>query len=311
MPSFAGEVKNELARLMDKKPCCRRAEVAGLLRMGAAVTLGAGRALGLSFATENAAVARKALILLKEAGPVETEVTVSRFHRLKKNNSYMVRIVPSPAVEPLLARLGMTPGTMPQAAHGGSLLRRACCRAAYLRGAFLGGGSVNRPGASYHLEFVTPNYQFAELLQSLLRRLRLPVGVTERKDAYIVYLKEGDAIADLLALMQADAAVEAFEVARNVKDVRNQVNRLVNCETANISKAAAASARRIAEIRRLEAEGKLAALPEPLRQTAKVRLENPGATLAELAALLGIGRSGVNHRLRRIAELAGRKEGEN
>ena len=311
MPSFAGEVKNELARLMDKKPCCRRAEVAGLLRMGAAVTLGAGRALGLSFATENAAVARKALILLKEAGPVETEVTVSRFRRLKKNNSYMVRIVPSPAVAPLLVRLGMTPDTMPQAAHGGPLLRRACCRAAYLRGAFLGGGSVNRPGASYHLEFVTPNYQFAELLQSLLRRLRLPVGVTERKDAYIVYLKEGDAIADLLALMQADAAVEAFEVARNVKDVRNQVNRLVNCETANISKAAAASARRIAEIRRLEAEGKLAALPEPLRQTAKVRLENPGATLAELAALLEIGRSGVNHRLRRIAELAGRKEGEN
>ena len=144
MPSFAGEVKNELARLMDKKPCCRRAEVAGLLRMGAAVTLGAERALGLSFATENAAVARKALILLKEAGPVETELTVSRFHRLKKNNSYMVRIVPSPAVEPLLVRLGMTPGTMPQAANGGSLLRRACCRAAYLRGAFLGGGSVNR-----------------------------------------------------------------------------------------------------------------------------------------------------------------------
>ena len=275
MPSFAGEVKNELARLMDKKPCCRRAEVAGLLRMGAAVTLGAGRALGLSFATENAAVARKALILLKEAGPVETEVTVSRFRRLKKNNSYMVRIVPSPAVAPLLVRLGMTPDTMPQAAHGGPLLRRACCRAAYLRGAFLGGGSVNRPGAPYHLEFVTPNYQFAELLQSLLRRLRLPVGVTERKDAYIVYLKEGDAIADLLALMQADAAVEAFEVARNVKDVRNQVNRLVNCETANISKAAAASARRIAEIRRLEAEGKLAALPEPLRQTAKVRPARP------------------------------------
>ena len=145
--------------------------------------------------------------------------------------------------------------------------------------------------------------------QTLLKKFGLPGGITERKDAYIVYLKEGDAIADLLALMEAEAAVEAFEVVRNVKEVRNQVNRLVNCETANINKTAAAAAKRIAEIRHLKETGKLRHLPEPLQKTALARIENPDATLAELAALLGIGRSGVNHRLRRIAELAKEEEG--
>ena len=308
MPSFSADVKNELARLMYRRLCCRRAEVAGLLRLGAVMTLGAGRTLGLTFATENAAVARKALILLREAGPVETEIAVRRFRRLKKNNIYTVRVRPGPKVSALLKSLGLTPDTMPQAAHSGPLLRRSCCRIAYLRGAFLGGGSVNRPAAAYHLEFVTSNYQIADLLQSLLKRIGLPGGITERKDAYVVYLKEGDAIADLLALMEAEAGVEAFEVARNVKEVRNQVNRLVNCETANINKTATAAAKRIAEIRQLKAEGKLSRLPEPLRKTALARIENPDATLAELAALLGVGRSGVNHRLRRIAEFAKEEE---
>lgn len=308
MTSFSADVKNELARLTYRRPCCRRAETAGLLRLGAAMTLGAGGALGLSFVTENAAVARKALTLLKEAGPVETEIAVRRFRRLKKNNTYTVQVRPSGEVAALLKTLGLTPKTMPQAAHEGPLLRRSCCRIAYLRGAFLGGGSVNRPAAACHLEFVAPNYQIADLLQSLLKKVGLPGGITERKDAYVVYLKEGDAIADLLALMEAEAAVEAFEVARNVREVRNQVNRLVNCETANINKTAAAAAKRIAEIRQLKGSGKLSRLPEPLQKTALARIEHPDATLSELAALLGIGRSGVNHRLRRIAELAKEEE---
>ena len=187
------------------------------------------------------------------------------------------------------------------------LLRRSCCRVAYLRGAFLGGGSVNRPEAGYHLELVSGNYQFAELLASLLKRLDMPAGLTDRKDAYVVYLKESDAIVDFLGVMQAEQAVEAFEVTRNVKEVRNQVNRLVNCETANLQKTVDAAGRQIADIRALAAAGRLAQLPPPLRAAAEARLAHPDATLAELAALLGIGRSGVNHRLRKLSELAAGK----
>ena len=308
MASFSTDVKNELARLTYQRPCCRHAEAAGLLRLGASMTLGAGGALGITFVTENAATARKALTLLKETAPVETEIAVRRFRRLKKNNSYTVRVRPSAEVASLLKRLRLTPDTMPKATNLGPLLRRSCCRIAYLRGAFLGGASVNRPAASPHLEFVTSNYQVAELLQALLKKIGLSGGVTERKDAYVVYLKEGDAIADLLALMEAEAAVDAFEAARNVKEVRNQVNRIVNCETANINKTAAAAAKRIAEIRQLKAEGTLSRLSEALQKTARARIEHPDATLSELAALLGIGRSGVNHRLRRIAELSKEEE---
>lgn len=302
--SFAADVKNELAHMVVENACCRKAELSGLLRMGAVITLGARRSLGLSFTTENAAVARRALVLLKELGVVRTEITVSRSRRLKKNNSYTVRALPGPEMEGLLKELGMTSDTMPTAAHTGTMLRRPCCRAAYLRGAFLGGGSVNRPEAEYHLELVTQNYQFAELLTALLKRFELPVGLTDRKGTYIVYLKEGDAIVELLTMMEAVTAVENFESARNLKEVRNQVNRLVNCETANLQKTANAAGKQLACIQKLAAQGRLAGLSPALRETAEARLKHAGASLTELAELLGVGRSGINHRLRKLTQLA-------
>ena len=167
MPSFATEVKNELARLIYDKECCRTAELAALLRMGATISLGAAHALGINFTTENAAVARKALTLLKETGDVRTEIMVSRSRRLKKNNSYCVRVLPSPKVSALLERLGLMHGASFNVGSDSALLRRQCCRIAYLRGAFMGGGSVTRPDASCHLEMVTGSYAFAELLSSL------------------------------------------------------------------------------------------------------------------------------------------------
>ena len=304
MPSFATEVKNELARLMYEKECCRTAELAALLRMGAAMTIGAHHALGLNFTTENAAVARKTLMLLKDTGEVHTEVTVSRSRRLKKNNSYCVRVVPSPKVSVLLERLGLMHGDSLNMGTDSAILRRQCCRAAYLRGAFQGGGSVNRPESDYHLELVTGSYPFAELLLNLMRRMGLPAGITDRKDAYLVYLKEGDAVIDFLGMLQADKAVEDFEVARNLKEVRNQVNRLVNCETANLQKTVDAAGRQIQEIHQLQAAGRLQGLAPALLQAAVARLGHPDATLSELAELLQVGKSGINHRLRKLSKLA-------
>ncbi len=303
MPSFSGDVKNELARLPLSKECCERAELAGLLRMGASLTLGAKRALGISFVTEHAAVARRTLVLLKQAGAVRTEVMVRRSRRLSKSNTYAIRVMPGENVGALLAGMGLSPGAISTDGKS-ALFRRKCCRVSYLRGAFLAGGSVNRPDASCHLEYVTTNYQFAELLQTLLRRLGFSAGLAGRKEDYVVYLKEGDAILGFLAMVGAEEAATAFEVARNIKEVRNQVNRLVNCETANLNKTATAAARQVAAIRSFAAAGGLAGLSPGLRAAAEARLAYPEASLAELGAELGVGRSGVNHRLRRLMELA-------
>lgn len=305
MPSFATEVKNELARLNYDTSCCRTAELAALLRMGSNLTFGLRRTFGLNFTTENAAVARKVLQLLKaEGGGIKTEITVSRSKRLKKNNSYTVLVPPAPEVAGLLEHLGFLHEESLNMDTDIAILKKNCCRIAYLRGAFLGGGSVNRPESAYHLELVTGSFALAQLLFQLLKKMDFPVGLTDRKDSYIIYLKEGDAVIDFLGLLEAEDAVEAFEVARNVKEVREQVNRLVNCETANLQKAVDAAGRQLAIIRQLETDGKLASLPPKVRAAAKARLENPDATLQELAEMLGISKSGMNHRMRKLKELA-------
>ena len=312
MPSFATEVKNEAARLAYDSACCRTAELAALLRMGAAITIGARHTFGLNFKTENAAVARKALQLLKsEGGGVKTEVTVSRNRRLKKNNRYTIAVPPEPSVSALLETLGFLQEERLNMDSDARLLRKACCRAAYLRGAFLGGGSVNRPDARCHLELVTGSYALGTLLRNLLRRMEFPVGMTERKESYVIYLKEGDAILDFLAMMGAEKAARTMEVARNVKEVREQVNRIVNCETANLQKAVDAAGRQLEDIRRLSAAGVLEGLPEPLREVAAVRLAQPSARLGELAETIHLTKSGLNHRMRKLHELAVQLEEEN
>ena len=304
MPSFATEVKNELARLVDENSCCKIAELAALLRMGAVMTMGGNRSLGINFTTENAAVARRTLTLLKASGEVRTEVMVSRARRLKKHNSYCVRVIPSLVVSDLLAKLGLMHGDNLNVGSDSAILRKHCCRHAYLRGAFLGGGSVNRPEGSYHLELVTGSEVFAQLLLSLCRKFDLPVGLSERKNDYIVYIKESDAIMDFLAIIGAENALVEFEVARNLKEVRNQVNRLVNCETANLQKTANASVRQMEHIKLIKAKLGFDSLPEPLQEVAVVRLSHPDASLKELAEVLHISKSGINHRLRKLEKIA-------
>lgn len=305
MPSFATEVKNELARLNYEDSCCRTAELAALLRMGATMTFGLRHTFGLNFTSKNAAVARKTLMLLKsEGGDIHTEITVSRSRQLNKNNNYTVKVIPSPNVAQLLQRLGFLHDDSLNMDSDMGLLRKSCCRIAYLRGAFQGGGSVNKPESAYHLELVTGSFGLGNLLYRLLKRMGFPVGFVDRKADYIVYLKEGDAVIDFLAMIKADKAVEAFEIARNVKEVRAQVNRLVNCETANLQKAVDAAGRQIAAIRLLKVQGLLEKLPKKIKKTAQLRLENPDITLTELAAMLGVSKSGISHRLRKIQEIA-------
>lgn len=304
MASFATEVKNELTRKTTKKRCCQTAELAALLRMGASMTIGTGMMLGLSFVTENAAVARRTLQLLKAVGQVRTEVTVSRSKRLKKNNRYTLRVAPSPQVRPLIEDMGMLGDSNGSVGRDNQLLKKRCCRQAYLRGAFLGGGSINRPDALCHLEMVTASYGFGDTLINVLRRLDIPAGFTDRKGKYLVYVKDGEAIMDLLSMMGAVKTLDEYESGRNLKEVRSQVNRLVNCETANLQRSVVAAVKQMEAIEQLQETGCLEKLPLRLRKTARARLENPEASLTELADVLLVTKSCVSHRLQKLLDLA-------
>ena len=304
MPSFASDVKNALSRTDTERECCQTAELAALLRMGASMVTDGEHGLGLRFEAASAAVARRVIRLLRTMDTgIETSVAMERTPQLRRR-TYIVNITAGEAVTPLLTRLGFLEAGTLRAGTDMELIRKKCCRAAYLRGAFLGGGSVNRPEASCHLEITAKSATMGRALHTLLRRLHFPVGMTDRRDTYVVYLKEGDAVMDFLALIGAEEAAEEIEVARNLKEVRAQVNRLVNVETANLQRAVDAAAQQLAAIECLASTGRLAALSEDLRETAEMRRAHPEVSMAELAALCHISKSGMSHRLRKICRAA-------
>ena len=303
MPSFASDVKNALSRTDAERDCCRTAELAALLRMGASMVTDGEHGLGLRFETTSAAVARRVIRLLRAMdASLATSVAMERTPQLRRR-TYIVNIAAGEGVTPLLTRLGFLTGGETLRTDV-QLLRKKCCRAAYLRGAFLGGGSVNRPEARCHLEITAKSAALGRALHTLLRRLHFPVGMTDRRETYVVYLKESDAVMDFLALIGAEEAAEEIEVARNLKEVRAQVNRLVNVETANLQRAVDAAADQLAAIERLAAAGRLAALSEELRETAEMRRVHPEVSMTELAALCHISKSGMSHRLRKLCTMA-------
>lgn len=305
--SFSVVTKNELARVMATKECCRLAELAALVKMDGTLQLSGGRRAALNIVTENAAVARKVFSLFKDIFGVQTEILVSKKIRLRKNNIYLVRIAPHEGAMAVLVRLGMVDKDSNLLdSMLGDLIQRDCCRRAYLRGAFLGGGSVNSPEGTYHLEIVTNNQRHARDLVRLMKKFNLSAKVSYRKNWYVVYLKESEQIVSCLNIMGAHTALLNFENIRVYKDVRNNVNRLVNCETANLNKTVDASVRQIESINIIAQKMGLNKLTPTLREAATVRLQNPDASLKELGELMHppVGKSGVNHRLRKLEKIA-------
>ncbi|MCR5502100.1 MAG: DNA-binding protein WhiA [Lachnospiraceae bacterium] len=185
-------------------------------------------------------------------------------------------------------------------------LKKACCRRAYVRGAFLSAGYINHPEKGYSLEFVCPAKESAELLTECLNGFSVEPKQTGRKGCIVLYLKEAEAIADTLNIMGASRTLLYLESLRVEKDVRNLLNRKVNCEAANIAKTVSASANQIGDIEKIEEKIGIENLPEPLRQMAKIRLQYPSASLSELGGYLDppVGKSGVNHRLRKLSAIA-------
>ncbi|MBT2698122.1 DNA-binding protein WhiA [Bacillus sp. ISL-40] len=303
--SFASETKKELTNL-EVKTCCIQAELSALIRMNGSLSF-SNRKLVVDIQTENAAIARRIYTLLKKSYDVQVELLVRKKMRLKKNNVYIVRL--SHQAKEILEDTKII-GEGFTIIHDISpeLVKKKCCKRSYLRGAFLAGGSVNNPEtSSYHLEIFSLYKEHNDSLCELMNTFGLNSKTLERKKGYITYLKEAEKITEFLNVAGAHNALLRFEDVRIVRDMRNSVNRLVNCETANLNKTIGASIRQVENIRYINATVGLQILPEKLREIAELRLNYTDVTLKELGEMVSggaISKSGINHRLRKIDAIA-------
>lgn len=306
--SFSTQTKDELARIIPEKTCCQLAELAALIRMDGTITINPEQGVGLYIRTENAAIARKIFKLAKEIFNFEIEIRVEKRTRLKKNNIYIISFAHRSQMNSYLKTLGVLhdDATISYVIKK-SLVRTLCCRRAYLRGAFLGAGSVNKPEGNYHLEIITGSLEYAHSLAALMNKYPdIQAKVGSRKKLHFVYLKESEQIVAFLNIIGAHQALLNFENIRIVKGMRNQVNRLVNCETANLNKTVNASLKQVENIKLIDDLIGLDKLPLRLQDVARLRLEHPDVSLKELGELMEppVGKSGVNHRMRKIEEIS-------
>lgn len=280
--SFSSEVKTELAKHLGKSRHCQIAELAALIAFEGRIP---------AAESENRLRMQKYQLLLAELFHIEEihteEEARSVFSTVKMYNDATGEAEPEDTVK-------------------GLLIQQNCCKRAYIRGAFLAGGSISDPNKSYHFEIVCRSIPQAEQLRDVINSFDMDAKIVARKKYQVVYLKEGSQIVDILNIMEAHVALMNLENVRILKEMRNSVNRKVNCETANISKTVNAAVKQLADIEYIRETAGLSYLPENLKEMALLRLEYPDAPLAELGTYLNppVGKSGVNHRLRRISEMA-------
>ncbi|UPM54030.1 DNA-binding protein WhiA [Gottfriedia acidiceleris] len=303
--SFASETKKELTTI-EIKDCCSKSELSSLIRMNGSLSI-ANRQFIVDVVTENAAIARRIYVLIKRVYDVDVELLVRKKMRLKKNNVYIVRI--KEEAKHILNDLYITgEGFTFTNEIAKELITKKCCKRSYLRGAFLAGGSVNNPEtSSYHLEIFSLYKEHTEEICRLMNEFGLNAKTLERRKGYITYLKEAEKITEFLNVVGAHSALLRFEDIRIVRDMRNSVNRLVNCETANLNKTISAAFRQIENIRYIQSSVGLDILPPKLREIAELRVAYEDVTLKELGEMVSSGaisKSGINHRLRKIDEIA-------
>ncbi|MBD5543234.1 MAG: DNA-binding protein WhiA [Lachnospiraceae bacterium] len=300
--SFSGNVKEELVNVHSSSRHCQIAEIAAIIEFCGKIAEEEGR-IRIRIQTENKTVARKYFTLLRKAFNIYSDVLVRLNGRQGKNFIYVLEVAGHKDAEGILKSIKHRDGTISPL-----LLKNSCCKRAFLRGAYLAAGSMSAPEKGYHLEYVCTKETQAEQLVAILKDFSLDGKIVLRKKYFVVYLKEGEGIVDLLNIMEAHRALMDLENLRILKEVRNSVNRRVNCEAANITKTVNAASRQVEDILFIKERYGLKKLPENLQEMAQVRLENPDAALKELGELLDppVGKSGVNHRLRKLAEIAKR-----
>lgn len=291
--SFSSDIKNELAALSNETVCCDAAQAYSMAEFGHAFSAGA-----VSLQTENEAAADCYASLLETVCGVVPERSVCG------TGLYTVT-VPEESRERVLGRFGHN-GKEVTLRINRAMLDCEGCPAAFLRGAFLACGVVTNPQVEYHLEFSVPYLNLSRDLIALLGEMGLHARMVQRKGNYVVYFKESEQIEDCLTMMGAIGASLELMNVKMIKNIRNNVNRAANCESANLDKTVAAAVVQTEAVLKIEQRMGLDALPEELRALCRLRLDNPDFSLRELGEQLDppISRSGVNHRLRRIMEIA-------
>ena len=310
--SFSSSVKDELSRQISPARHCQIAEMAAIISLCGRVQISENDEYAIRIQTENVAVARKYFTLLKKTFNIGADISIRRNTYLKKSRTYTVLVSDH---EEALRILQATKLIDEHGEVGENLslvknivVQNACCRRAFIRGAFLASGSISDPEKFYHFEIVCATMAKAEQLKNIILTFSIDAKIVARKKYFVVYIKEGSQIVDILNVMEAHVALMNLENIRIMKEMRNSVNRQVNCETANINKTVSAAVRQLEDIEYIRDTAGLSSLPDNLYEIAQIRLDRPEATLKELGEALSppVGKSGVNHRLRKLCAIAER-----
>lgn len=307
--SFSFRVKNELARIEFKGECCQKAELTALIYMTGSLQITRNE-MALNIHTENPAAARRIFLLLKNLYGVNSHLLVRKKTRLKKNNTYLVKVSETERVQEILLHLKIINREEVLSGFNKKISReiivRKCCRRAYLRGAFLARGSISNPENSYHLELGAEYEEQAREIIALLKSFEIQGKMIPRKNSFLIYLKDGQQIMELLNVMGAHQAMFYYENVRILKEMRNNINRLVNCDEANLNKTVIAAMNQLESIKTISLNMGLKNLPDSLRQVAELRIQYPEATIKELGEMFDppLSKSGVNHRLRKLSKIA-------
>lgn len=301
--SFSSDVKNEIISSGESTRKQKIACTLGMLCFGAKLVKD-GETVKFRFSTENPKIARKLYTMIKNEFSIMAKLTI---HKTPKNIMYIVAVDDEKYLEELFYITGLL--KRGESIHGfinfkipSSVVANSACKNSFIKGAFLGGGSVSDPKKNSHLEFVTSHYKLSHDFQKLLSECDLTPKIVVRKSNYVLYFKNSAEVADILIMLDAFDSLMEYHNAKIMKDMRNSINRKMNCDTANLSKTVEASLVQVRAIEKLKSVGALDKLSPQLREVARLRVEHRELSLNELGAMLNppIGKSGVNHRLRKL-----------
>lgn len=299
--SFSSSVKSELSKLPLGNKCCNRAEIYGIL-----MYCGEFSSSRIKISVENMSAARRIQILFFKVFGFELD----GYERITKQRSKVVfEVTDQLKIKRVFEEFGYEYGRMTLHINF-AIIEEKCCKTAFIRGAFITGGLVSNPDRRYHLEIASHHYNLINELVSLMFEVGFKPKNGKKRNDYTVYLKDSGSIEEFLTCIGASMCAVSIMQIKVEKELRNETNRRINCDEANIAKTITAAAKQIEAINRLKGSGKYDSLPEELKITAEIRLRNPELTLRELLALFNppISKPGLSHRLNRIIEIS-RKEG--
>ncbi len=308
--SFSSQTKEELLRTPFDRECCLLSEVAALTQTSGSLGFLGGGHFSVTYQVEHAGTARRLFRMLKEGMKLSPKLHVVEHRRLGVRRTCVLTVEEEDAWK-LLESLDMMKteengNRVLKHTHPHPQLNKQCCRKAYLRGCFLGAGSMTSPEKNYQMEWITQNESQAQALEKVLEKSDIHPSKKKRRDRTVLYLKSAQSIVDVLAMMGASQAVMDMENVRITRQIRGNVNRAANCDLHNTEKSMNASENQIRAINRIVESKGMDSLSPVLQELARIRLENPHLSLEELGPLLNppVGKSGVNHRMRRIMAIA-------